>query len=82
MPMRRPTDNAAPADPAVVAALKPRAAAWFETLRDQICAAFEQVEDEASGPFPPEADAAPGRFQRTPWQRTNHDGAPGGGGVM
>ncbi|MBN9444816.1 MAG: oxygen-dependent coproporphyrinogen oxidase [Bosea sp.] len=80
--MRRPTDNAAPADPAVVAALKPRAAAWFETLRDQICAAFEQVEDEASGPFPPEADAAPGRFQRTPWQRTNHDGAPGGGGVM
>lgn len=82
MPMRRPADNAAPADPAVVAALKPRAAAWFETLRDQICAAFEQVEDEASGPFPPEADAAPGRFQRTPWQRTNHDGAPGGGGVM
>ena len=29
------------ADPAVVAALKPRASAWFETLRDRICAAFE-----------------------------------------
>lgn len=70
-----------PVDPAVVEALKPRAAAWFETLRDRICAAFEAVEDEAAGPFPPEADA-PGRFVRTPWQRTNHDGAPGGGGVM
>lgn len=69
------------ADPAVVEALKPRATAWFESLRDRICAAFEQVEDEAGGPFPPETDK-PGRFVRTPWQRTNHDGAPGGGGVM
>ena len=73
--------EAPPADPAVVEALKPRAAAWFESLRDRICAAFEAVEDEAAGPFPPEADTA-GRFVRTPWQRTNHDGAPGGGGVM
>ena len=73
--------EAPPADPAVVAALKPRAAAWFENLRDRICAAFEEVEDEAAGPFPPET-AQPGRFVRTPWQRTNHDGAPGGGGVM
>lgn len=69
------------ADPAAAEALKPRAAAWFESLRDRICAAFEAVEDEAAGPFPPEAGAA-GRFVRTPWQRTNHDGAPGGGGVM
>ncbi|SEM12637.1 coproporphyrinogen oxidase [Bosea lupini] len=68
-------------DPAVVEALKPRAAAWFESLRDRICAAFEQVEEEAAGPFPPETDK-PGRFVRTPWQRSNHDGAPGGGGVM
>lgn len=68
-------------DPAVVEALKPRASAWFESLRDRICAAFEQVEDEAAGPFPPETDK-PGRFVRTPWQRSNHDGAPGGGGVM
>jgi coproporphyrinogen III oxidase len=68
-------------DPAVVEALKPRAAAWFESLRDRICAAFEQVEDETTGPFPPETDK-PGRFVRTPWQRSNHDGAPGGGGVM
>lgn len=78
------TGQATPAaafDPAVVEALKPRASAWFESLRDRICAAFEQVEAEATGPFPPETDE-PGRFVRTPWQRTNHDGAPGGGGVM
>ena len=62
-------------------ATKPVAKAWFETLRDRICAAFEALEDEATGPFPPEADT-PGRFVRTPWQRTNHDGTPGGGGVM
>ncbi|MDX3807270.1 oxygen-dependent coproporphyrinogen oxidase [Bosea thiooxidans] len=79
---RRPAETPAPIDPAVVAALKPRATDWFESLRDRICAAFEQVEDEASGPFAPEADAAPGRFIRTPWQRDNHDGTPGGGGVM
>ncbi|WP_332697175.1 oxygen-dependent coproporphyrinogen oxidase [Bosea sp. (in: a-proteobacteria)] len=68
-------------DPAVVEALKPRAAAWFESLRDRICAAFEALEDEASGPYPPET-STPGRFVRTPWQRRNHDGAAGGGGVM
>lgn len=73
--------SAAAFDPALVEALKPRAAAWFESLRDRICAAFEQIEDEAAGPFPPEADR-PGRFVRTPWTRTNHDGAAGGGGVM
>ncbi|MCU4181015.1 oxygen-dependent coproporphyrinogen oxidase [Bosea sp. BH3] len=73
--------EAPPADPALVETLKPRAAAWFESLRDRICAAFEEIEDTATGPFPPEDDKA-GRFVRTPWQRTNHDGAPGGGGVM
>ncbi|MEN5081354.1 oxygen-dependent coproporphyrinogen oxidase [Bosea sp. TWI1241] len=66
---------------ALAEAMKPRASAWFATLRDRICAVFEQIEDEATGPFPPETDR-PGRFVRTPWQRTNHDGAPGGGGVM
>jgi coproporphyrinogen III oxidase len=78
----------APASPEAAAimkaqaeAMKPRAAEWFASLRDRICAAFEAVEDEASGPFPPETKT-PGRFVRTPWQRKNHDGAPGGGGVM
>ena len=62
-------------------AMKPRAAAWFASLRDRICAAFERIEDEATGPFPPETGTA-GRFVRTPWQRRNHDGSEGGGGVM
>jgi coproporphyrinogen III oxidase len=66
---------------ALAEAMKPRAASWFAELRDRICAAFEAIEDEATGPFPPES-ATPGRFTRKPWQRTNHDGSEGGGGVM
>ncbi|MBS0245021.1 MAG: oxygen-dependent coproporphyrinogen oxidase [Proteobacteria bacterium] len=60
---------------------KARARAWFEDLRDQICLSFERLEDAlpASAPL---ADKPPGRFVRTPWQRTDHTGAPGGGGVM
>ncbi|HEY2135841.1 MAG TPA: oxygen-dependent coproporphyrinogen oxidase [Xanthobacteraceae bacterium] len=58
---------------------KTRARAWFESLRDDICAAFEAVEDDA--PATPDGDGA-GRFVRTPWARTDHAGAPGGGGVM
>ena len=60
---------------------KERARAWFETLRDQIAAAFEHIED-ALPAGAPLADRAPGRFVRTPWSRTDHTGAPGGGGVM
>jgi coproporphyrinogen III oxidase len=58
-----------------------RARTWFEALRDDICAALEQIEDAlpADAPF---ADRKAGRFRRTPWQRTDHTGAPGGGGVM
>ena len=44
--------------------------------------ALEAIEDEATGPFHPDAALEPGRFVRTPWSRTNHDAAPGGGGVM
>jgi len=57
------------------------ARAWFEALRDQIVAAFEAVED-ALPAGAPLADRAPGRFKRTPWNRTDHSGGPGGGGVM
>ena len=53
---------------------------WFAALRDRICTAFEGLEDEAPGPFPPEAASA-GRFERKPWQRTDHTGAAGGAGV-
>src|SRR5262245_45842287 len=49
-----------------------------EGLRDLITAAFEALENEA----PPLYGAPPGRFVRTPWSRTDHSGAPGGGGVM
>jgi len=58
---------------------KARARAWFESLRDDICAALEQLEDEA--PAALYAGSA-GRFVLTPWQRTDHTGKPGGGGVM
>jgi coproporphyrinogen III oxidase len=45
---------------------------WFESLRDRICAEFETIEREAG------SDAA---FAYTPWDRTDADGSPGGGGV-
>jgi coproporphyrinogen III oxidase len=62
-------------------ARKARARAWFERLRDDICAAFEAIEDDLPHGAPL-VDRAAGRFVRTPWQRTDHTGAPGGGGVM
>ncbi|MCW5774655.1 MAG: coproporphyrinogen III oxidase, partial [Rhodospirillaceae bacterium] len=62
---------------------KDRARRWFEELREKICAEFERIEDEAeAAPSPQVAGKAPGRFVRTPWQRKDHTGNPGGGGVM
>ncbi len=58
---------------------KAKARTWFESLRDQICATFERLEDEAPAELYPRA---PGRFVRTPWERTDPSGAPGGGGTM
>jgi coproporphyrinogen III oxidase len=66
-------------DSSDIEARKARARAWFEALRDEICAAFEKLEDEAPASLYP-GEAA--RFVRTPWQRTDHSGAAGGGGVM
>ncbi len=45
---------------------------WFESLRDRICAEFEAIEREAG------SDAS---FRYIPWDRTEEDGSPGGGGV-
>ena len=45
---------------------------WFESLRDRICAEFEAIEREAG------SDA---RFDYMPWDRSDPDGGPGGGGV-
>ncbi|MEZ5842938.1 MAG: oxygen-dependent coproporphyrinogen oxidase [Hyphomicrobiaceae bacterium] len=54
---------------------------WFRELRDDICASFELLEDELPAGAPA-ASAKPARFERTPWNRTDHTGAAGGGGVM
>jgi coproporphyrinogen III oxidase len=68
-------------DTATLDGRKARARAWFETLRDDICAAFEELEDTLPASAP-NADKPVGRFKRTPWQRKDHTGADGGGGVM
>jgi len=58
---------------------KQTARAWFEKLRDDICVSLEKLETDApSSLYPGEA----AKFVRTPWDRTDHTGAPGGGGVM
>ncbi len=68
-------------DAATLDAWKDTARAWFQDLRDDICNAFEKIEaDLPSGS--PLAYEEPGRFVRTPWSRTDHTGADGGGGVM
>jgi coproporphyrinogen III oxidase len=60
---------------------KARARKWFEALRDDICKALEALEDDlpANAPL---ANKAAGRFERKAWSRTDHSGAPGGGGTM
>jgi coproporphyrinogen III oxidase len=68
-------------DASTIDARKASARAWFERLRDDICAAFEAVE-EALPAQARLAEAPAGRFVRTPWERTDHTGTPGGGGVM
>jgi coproporphyrinogen III oxidase len=60
---------------------KASARAWFEALRDDICRALEKLESDLPASAP-HGDAPPGTFTRTPWERTDHTGAKGGGGVM
>jgi coproporphyrinogen III oxidase len=68
-------------DAGQIEARKTRARTWFERLRDDICAGFETLERD----LPAGArlsDQPAGQFVRTPWERTDHTGHPGGGGVM
>lgn len=65
--------------PADIAEKKTKAENWFQSLRDQICARLEELEDTVELGA---SDSAAGRFERTPWERTDHTGAKGGGGVM
>jgi coproporphyrinogen III oxidase len=66
-------------DAATLDTRKGRAQTWFAQLRDEICAAFGKLEQEASANL---YSGEVGRFLRTPWNRTDHTGAPGGGGEM
>jgi coproporphyrinogen III oxidase len=68
-------------DTSTIERRKEHARGWFESLRDDITSAFEALED-ALPAAAPLADRPAGRFVRTPWQRTDHTGRPGGGGVM
>jgi coproporphyrinogen III oxidase len=67
--------------PAILDERKERARTWFERLRDDICAAFETAEKDLPKTAP-NAERKAGRFERTPWTRTDHTGNPGGGGMM
>jgi len=60
---------------------KATAQAWFEKLRDDICTALEKLEDNLPASAP-HGGEPPGRFVRTPWERSDHTGAKGGGGTM
>jgi len=72
--MTTPLPDTTPLD-----ARKNRARTWFAQLRDDICAAFEAIEHDAPAQL---YGDTPGRFVRTPWNRTDHTGMPGGGGEM
>ena len=67
-------------DSAALEQEKTTARNWFATLRDQICTALEGLEDASLDM--PQFEGAPGRFVRKAWERTDHSGAAGGGGVM
>jgi coproporphyrinogen III oxidase len=58
---------------------KNRARGWFRELRDRLCTAFEKLETEAPSSL---YEGAAGKFVRSPWDRTDHTGEPGGGGEM
>src|SRR4029079_10869353 len=62
-----------PTDAAILDQRKTTSRAWFERLRNDICMALEAAED-ALPREAPHAERAPGRFERKPWQRSDHTG--------
>ena len=73
------SENTSPPLPADIEDKKKEAESWFQNLRDQICAEFETLEREVTLG---KEGVEPATFNRTPWERTDHTGAKGGGGVM
>ena len=67
--------------PASIGDWQQAAKTWFERLRDDLCTAFEAIESDLPDNAPL-GNRPPGRFVRTPWERKDHSGTPGGGGVM
>lgn len=55
---------------------KAGAKTWFENLQSRLIAAFEHLETEAGALY---ADAPAGRFEKTPWKRSDGSTDEGGG---
>lgn len=65
----------------IMTARKAEARAWFERLRDEICTSFEDLERDLPRDAPG-GEKVSASFVRKPWERADHTGTPGGGGVM
>ncbi len=59
---------------------KKTAATWFKDLQDQICSAFESIEDELSEGQ--HANLQAGRFELTPWDRSDNKDDNSSGSVL
>ena len=77
-----PVTTSGAGDPDQLAGERQKAAsAWFAGLRDRVIATLKSLEDALPSEAP-HGERPAGRFVKTPWNRTDHTGADGGGGVM
>src|SRR5688572_33143611 len=60
---------------------KKRVFGWFMELRDRIAEALEGIEADLPSDMP-FADRPPAKLVKRLWQRKDHTGGDGGGGVM